>query len=70
MRGGDIVKEIGLPADEAGEQGLKLLTVSVPRLHVDCYNKLKIFLLGSVVFILAPLLYRQISASSDLFAEL
>uniref|UniRef100_A0A1I8NDQ3 Uncharacterized protein n=1 Tax=Musca domestica TaxID=7370 RepID=A0A1I8NDQ3_MUSDO len=26
MRGGDIVKEIGLPADEAGEQGLKLLT--------------------------------------------
>lgn len=30
MRGGDIVKEIGLPADEAGEQGLKLLTVSMP----------------------------------------
>lgn len=29
MRGGDMAREIGLPPNEAGEQGLKLLTVSL-----------------------------------------
>lgn len=29
MRGGEMAREIGLPPNEAGEQGLKLLTVSI-----------------------------------------